>query len=201
MRTASKLWLVAALALAAMALAAGPAFATTITPPGDARGESGSMNITNGVISFTCQSTSVIVNFQNNGDTTLFESFGVEGGCTEDISQAECTFVVDGLPQDAATTFVSSNVGELTLDGPPFFGFDINCGTLACRADADERLVGEVLGGTDPSLAIVDQPLEVSGDVGCGVGLDANWNVAWDIVGTGGPGDGTYPSTSLTIAP
>jgi hypothetical protein len=58
-----------------------------------------------------------------------------------------------------------------------------------------------VLGGSAPQLVIADQPFRIGGDIGCGVGLDANWNASWDIVGTGGPGDGTYPSTGLTIAP
>jgi hypothetical protein len=204
MRTASKLWLVAALALAAMALAAGPAFATTITPPGDAIGVAGPNNLDNGAISFTCQSSVIIVNFAEDGATSIKSLTFAD--CTEDISQAQCTFVVDGLPQAATTTYVSANVGELAFDGPPFLGWDIDCGTLRCRASADERLRGSLLGGSEvtgsaPQLVIADQPIRVSGDPGCGVGLDANWNITWTFTGTGGPGDGTYPSTSLTIAP
>jgi hypothetical protein len=154
MRTASKLWLVAALALAATALAAGPAFATTITPAGDARGV-GPMNINNGVISITCQSSEMIVNFAENGDTTLFESFASFSDCTEDVSGATCTFVLDGTPQPATTTYVSANRGELALVGPPFFGFDIDCGTLVCRADADERLRGDVIGGEGSRIVLL----------------------------------------------
>jgi hypothetical protein len=199
MRTASKVWLVAALALAATALAAGPAFATTITPAGDARGVAGPSNLDNGVISITCQSSVAVANLAEDGDTSI-NSLAV-ADCTEDVTQADCTVVVDGLPQDAAITYVSADVGELTLDGPSFAGADVDCGALVCRADADDRLVGNVLGGASPSLAIVDQPIQISGDLGCGVGLDGNWNVTWDVTGTGGPGDGTYPSTSLTIAP
>jgi hypothetical protein len=199
MRTASKVWLVAALVLAAMALAAGPAFATTITPAGDARGVAGPSNLDNGVISITCQSSVAVANLAEDGATSI-NSLTV-ADCTEDVTQAECTVVVDGLPQAATTTYVSADVGELTLNGPPFAGADVDCGALQCRADADERLRGSLLGGSAPQLVIADQPIRISGDIGCGVGLDGNWNATWDVTGTGGPGDGTYPSTSLTIAP
>jgi hypothetical protein len=207
MRSASKFWLVAALALAAMALAAGPAFATTITPAGDARGEAGPGNLNNGIISITCQSSVAVANLATNGDTSINSLTFAD--CTEDISGATCTVVVDGLPQLAATThdgFPGSNRGVLALTGPPFAGANVDCGTLQCRADSDERLRGEVIGGdgttpeTRPVLRIVNQPIAVSGDIGCGVGLDGAWNSEWAVTGTGGPGDGTYPRTDLTIA-
>jgi hypothetical protein len=204
MRSASKVWLVAALAVAATALAAGSAFATTISPAGFARGEAGQGNLDNGVISITCQSSVAIANLDAGAPGPEPANTSIESltfaDCTEDVTQADCTVVVDGLPQDAGTTYVSPDVGELALDGPSFAGANVDCGTLVCRADADDRLRGSVLGGSAPQLVIADQPIQVSGDIGCGVGLDGNWNSTWNVVGTGGPGDGTYPSTSLTIS-
>jgi hypothetical protein len=206
MRSARKFWLVAALAVAATALAAGSAFATTISPAGFARGEAGPGNLDNGVISITCQSSDAVANLASNGATSI-ESLTFSD-CTEDVSGAECTVVVTGLPQSATTTHdgvPGSNRGEFALNAP-FAGANVDCGTLVCRADADERLRGDVIGGAGPpdpfaQLVIQNQPIQVSGDIGCGVGLDGNWNSTWDLTGTGGPGDGTYPDDSLTIGP
>jgi hypothetical protein len=170
MRTARRLMKVVAPAVAAMALAAGPAY-------GDIPGtENGPSNLDNGVIGITCTSSDIVITLQSSGAGSIDAlSFG---GCTEVVSGAACALTVTGLPQ----AFQVTSSGALKFIGPPFMGIVIDCGVLTCVASADSRLTAVLIGGANPTrLNIVNQPLAIGGDVGCGVGTDANWNASWTL--------------------
>jgi hypothetical protein len=195
MRSARKFWLVAALALAAMALAAGPSYATTIPEVGNAVAtENGPGNLDNGVISITCTSSDATATMANNGTTTIDAL--TFGGCTNTVSGAACTVTVTGLPQAGHTTGVAPDDGDFTTTGPSFAGATVDCGALTCTAQSDDRLTATVTttGGASPRLNIVNQPIVVGGDPGCGLVGDGNWNSSWTINSTANGTD-----TTLTI--
>jgi hypothetical protein len=207
MRSARKLWLVAALALAAAALAAGPAYATTINEVGTALAtENGNGNLNNGVISITCTSSDATATLANSGATSIDAL--TFGGCTNVLSGAACTVTVTGLPQAGQTTFVAPDDGDFTTVGPPFAGATVDCGALTCTASSDNRLTATVTtnSGASPRLNIVNQPIGVGGDTGCGIGIDGNWNSSWtvnwtSVTGTTDPvtGEPIGTDTTLTI--
>jgi hypothetical protein len=208
-RTATKCVLVVALALAATALAAGPAYATTIAEVGDAAAtQDGSSNLANGVISITCTSSDETLTFQNSGATTIDAL--TFGGCVEDFTSAPCTVLPSGLPQSAqinwvATTDATSGsfstqttptaVGTLTPE--TFFVLTIDCGGLTCIVQVDGNLtytLSNSVGGAPGRKSLAFQGVAVSGDAGCGVGMTTEWNISWTIYSTSGGAD-----TRLTI--
>jgi hypothetical protein len=181
-------------ALATMALAAGPAYATTIAEVGDATAtERGAFNIDNGFMSITCSSSDTQWTFQNSGAVSL-DGLAVSGGCMEGITGLACVVTVTSLPQSAQIEFVSANRGDLVFTGPPFLSFTVDCGAMTCTAQTDDRVTGVVIGGASPRIEVVDQPVAIGGDAGCGVGIDGNLNVSWTVNSTANGTD-----TTLTI--
>jgi hypothetical protein len=195
MRTARKLMQSVALALAGLALAAGPAYATTIAEVGNAVAtEQGSSNFDNGNISITCTSSDATLTFANSGATTIDTL--TFAGCSHVLTGMACTYIVTNLPQTAQTTFVAPDDGELTPTGPTYWGVTVDCGALTCTLQSDDRLTGMVTtnGGTRPRLNVVNQPIVFGGDAGCSTGIDGNANLAWTINSTANGTD-----TTLTI--
>jgi hypothetical protein len=73
-------------------------------------------------------------------------------------------------------------VDDFTLIGPPFLGMAVDCGALTCFVSLDDRLTGTLRCGANPRLDIVNQPVGVGGDLGCGVEAEGNWNASWRLV-------------------
>jgi hypothetical protein len=191
MRTARRLIQLAALAFAVTALAA-PAYATTIAAVGNAvatENEAGSFD--NGNLSITCQSSDATLTLGNSGAATIDAL--TFAGCTEPVAGMACTFTVADLPQNATITNVGP-AAELTLDGPPYFGITVDCGALTCAYQMIATLTVGVTGGASPRLHVRDQAFVIGGDLGCGSGIDGNWNSSWTIKSTANGTD-----TTLTI--
>jgi hypothetical protein len=200
MRTTSKLALPMALALAAIALAAGPASATTVAEAGDftgTRDEPG--RLANAQISVSCELSHIEGTITNGGGLTVELLTFTE--CTETIGGTECTVVVRDLPNTGTINHnpAGPHTGDVTWDavqpGGVFAGADITCaaGTLQCTASSSSALTAEITNGNPGRLEITGEVLALSGTL---CGSEGAWNSAWTIDSTAGGTDTTFTVTA-----
>jgi hypothetical protein len=201
MKTASRLLLLVALALTAIALAAGPASAAaTIAEPGDWTATGWLTLSFQGGITIVCTESDLSGTVTNGGALTV-ESIGFLE-CTESTPDIDCTpaLGVRDLPNTATITHnpAGPHTGDVTWDaaqpGGVLAGFDITCagGFLTCTASTSSALTAELTNGNPGLLEITNEVLAASGTL---CGSSAMLNAAWTIDFTAG---GTDTTTTVT---
>jgi hypothetical protein len=165
MRTLSKLWLLVALALTAMAVAAGPASAqsdptvnqtVTVAEAGNwTANENGPGNLANADISVSCTTSTAAGTIKNDGRLTVEAlTFGsVADPCTETILGTTCTVTVEDLPNTATVTF-----------------------DTALTAGGDDAWAGNVTSDATQTVTATGSTIPTSGThfkvtISCGTGL------------------------------
>jgi hypothetical protein len=207
MRSTSKFAMLVALALAAMAVAAGPASAAATVAEDGAwtASESGAGVLANSQISVSCEFSQAEGTVTNAGALTVDVLTFTE--CTETIGGTECTVMVRDLPNSATITHnpAGPHTGDVTSNtvqpGGVFAGADIVCaaGTLQCTASSSSALTGEITNGGPGTLEITGEVLALSGTL---CGSEGTWNSAWTIDQTDGTTETqllTYTDTTTTV--
>jgi predicted transglutaminase-like cysteine proteinase len=191
MKTASKLALLCALALAASAVASASALATTITPVGAYSATAdGPVTISNSVITITCTQWTLMGTAQNTTtpSTMTIDTLTI-GSCS--TATGPCSMVsVTTLP--AGLNVVHNPGGNPTANGTAAaatesFGFV--CGGSSCTVSIDTTLALELRNssaGEPGTIRVVNQQVNMSGGV-LTCGTTATWNSAWtiDSIGAG----------------
>jgi hypothetical protein len=200
MRTTSKLALPMALALAAIALAAGPASAaaTVAEVGGWGATENEPFTISNSQISISCEISDATGTVTNAG-ALIIETLTL-AKCTETLSGTACTVTVRGLPTTATITHnpMGPHTGDVTLNasqpGGEFLGFDITCagGFLTCTASTSSALTAKITNG-NPGRIEINDVVAMSG-IGCG--STATLNAAWTITSSADGTDTTFTVTA-----
>jgi hypothetical protein len=216
MRTVSRLLMLVALALAAMALTAGVASAqatetVTIVETGDwTATQRDPFQLSNDNMVITCTTSTA------SGTVTTAGVLTVEaltfGSCTETIGNLPCLVTTDDLPNTFTVTVADATTpaettprtGNVTSDATnnPFASATISCGigmgvcTVTTSTAFTAELANSVAGdpGTSGVLRITGEEVAVTG---CGEA--ATWTSSWTIDTTADPDTDATTVDTITV--
>jgi hypothetical protein len=185
MRSARKLTLVMSLALAAMALGATSAFATTVTPSGDYSGtqfNAGTLAANNGV-TVTCNTSTFAATILTDGTITVTSL--TFANCSQNLTGGSCTVTVDTLPANLNGDYNGGS--PIWTQNTASEAATITCGAniVHCEASTSTTLNGTATtgpgAGAEFSVVSGASNNVTIGATSVSCGTAAKWNSTWTI--------------------